>query len=334
MISLILIAGVVFLIPLSFVRSRIIHYFFIFAIFSYCCFVASYSETLGDIQVYRDAFYAENKFDTRFEIGFQAFLYIVDTLNFNFVYAISMGFSASITYAILTYFCSARVYLSALLFILIYSPQFILAWRQALMYPGLLYFFLTFFVFHTNRFSAKRIFSIGFASPLLFFHSFGTVGFFVALAKLDRKILLATLCLLLGFVIYFDAYFSFVWDFLLSKFSDGQSYIDEQITTSFRQLLVVLKFILLYFIFNRSIDNLREIGVNISVIRMMILLKIILSLIAVFHVHPVYGRINGVLCFVDFFVILASNGRIWPITTGYVLFSFLSSIVFNPYYNH
>jgi hypothetical protein len=154
------------------------------------------------------------------------------------------------------------------------------------------------------------------------------------LTKLNRVILLATLCLLLGFIIYFDAYFSFVWDFLLLKFSSGQSYIDEQMTTSFRQLLVILKFILLYFIFNRSIDNLREIGVNISVIRMMILLKIILSLISVFHVHPVYGRINGVLCFVDFFVLLASNRRVWPITIGYAFFSFLSSIVFNPWYSH
>jgi hypothetical protein len=147
------------------------------------------------------------------------------------------------------------------------------------MYPGLLYFFLTFLVFHSNGFSAKKYFSIGLASPLLFSHSFGVVGFFVALTKLNRAILLATLCLLLGFIIYFDAYYSLVWDFFLLKFSGGQSYIDEQMTTSFRQLLVILKFILLYFIFNRSIDNLREIGVNISVIRMMILLKIILSII-------------------------------------------------------
>ena len=72
---------------------------------------------------------------------------------------------------------------------------------------------------------------------------------------------------------------------------------------------------------------------SVTGLLVLIILKIILAVLSVFYLHPVYGRINGLLSFVDFYVILMSSKRSLPISAGYAITSFLAAITFNPYYN-
>jgi len=334
MIALILFFGCAISFLISALSLRYLDIFFIFLLYSLVGFIVSLNSSLTDIEIYKAVFHDPDKLSWYFEILFLRFLSLFESYNFNLVYGFSIGIAACATYYLFKKVINESHNLCLPFFILLYSSQFILGWRQALMYPGFIYIVL-FFLFYRHLNMA----TFGKAVPFflcLFFHLSSIISLFVPLYLLIKKSKYLAIFIMIVVYLVSMSYINLdtFYENIYFKFADGESYLDSEISTNFRQILVVFKFIVLLTIAFLAADNLNKSISDYKLILFLASIKLLFSLFYFYLPHPVWGRINGLLTFVDFIILTTSFTRFPILTFLYLLFSFAASIVFNPYYNN
>ena len=157
MVSLIFFTGLMLSLILSFIRSWSFHYLFVFCLFFITSFLLSQSNVLSDIMIYRDSFNIANKKDLYFEPSFRSFLELLDQLDFTLVYATTMALSATLTFVVLKSFCTRQDFFSTFIFIALFANQFTLAWRQAMMMPGVTFCLCFFVLYNSHKINFKKL---------------------------------------------------------------------------------------------------------------------------------------------------------------------------------
>ena len=314
---------------LSLIRSWSIHYLFVFSLFFITSFLLSQSNVLSDIMIYRDSFNITNKNDLYFEPSFISFLGLVDQFDFTLVYATTVALSATLTFAVLTSFCSRQDFFSTFIFIALFANQFTIAWRQAMMMPGVTFCLCFFILYYSHKVHFKNLKVTG----ALISSSFHLAGLVSLMGALYRYTYFRYLAVILIFI--FGTNFLIWSDFFMIisyRFTGSEAYIDYSTYSSSRGFLVVCKFLALALIAYFAWDTIKETTNAPKALAFLLLLKIIFAVAAVLIVSPAWGRMLGLLSLVDFVVLSKTLSRFKIISFGYLLVSFAASTLYNPFY--
>ena len=331
MVAYIFFTGLIIsLILLPLIKSWNFHYFFVFCLFLITSYLLSESNVLNDIIVYRDAFNISNKEDLYFEQGFVFFLDLVDQLNFSLVYSTTMALSATLTFVALSFFCSRKDFFSTFIFIALFANLFTLAWRQALVMPGVTFCFC-FFVLYSFRKIQFTNLTVAGAIISSSFHSAGLVTLIGAIYRYGYVRYIGAI-LLVFFLVYFPNWSDLFAILISVRFIGSETYIDDTTYSSSRAFLVVCKFLALALIASFAWKSIKETTSSPRVLAFLLLFKCILAIAAIFFISPAWGRMLGILTFVDFVVLSHSLARFKLISFGYLLVSFAASTFFNPFY--
>lgn len=329
MIALIFFTGLISSLLLSLIRSWSLHYFFVFCLFFVTSILLSQSNVLNDILIYRDAFNIVNKKDLYFEPSFIFLLELLDQLDFTLVYATTMALSATLTFAVLSSFCPRKDFFSTFIFIALFANQFTLAWRQALMMPGVTFCLCFFVLYYSHKIHFKNLKVTGalISSSL---HSAGLVSLIGVLYRYTYLRYLVVILIIIAGTNFL------IWSDLLTiisiRFIGSEIYIDSSTYSSARAFLVVCKFITLALISYFAWNNIKETTNAPKVLAYLLLLKCIFAIAAVFFISPSWGRMLGMLTLVDFIVLSQTLSRFKIISFGYLLVSFTASTLLNPFY--
>lgn len=329
MVAIIFTFGLVTSFFLATVRSWQLHYIFVFLLFLVNGIIISYSDVLNDIVVYRDAFYSPDKSSLYFEPTFRIFLEITEPFNFEIVYGLTIALSALMTYVVLIRFIPRNDFLSTFIFIALFSTQFTLAWRQALAMPGIVYCCCYFLVYARRKplhLNPKVIFSL-FGST---FHTSGMLSFFSLVFRPGNAVLQILFISLLFTLLLFVG--EELAEIIRLRFVGSSSYIDVTTHSSGRASLVFCKFLGLLLIAYLLRDSLKHYNIN-GVVLSFLIVKIAVAGVAIFYPSPSWGRILGLLTFVDFIVISHGLSRSAMLSIPYLLVSFGASTALNPYYH-
>lgn len=322
------------------IRSTAFHTVFIFLSFTAFAFTIAINPNLSDIQVYSDSFSNILNKEQYFETSFLLLLKFFQFFNFHLFYSMSVGVSASITYWILCSKLKRPDYLHLVIFLLLYTPQFSLAWRQLLATPAFTYIILNFLICYESP-GKSKIMNKLVAVVLSSFHNatFISSSLIIVMSRYHKLILLFAIIVFLNFI-YWGDYVSLTYAFITEKslifvyqINGASEYIDTELSTPLRSMVVSLKFTLLIFIFllvRRSQGYARNIAVNI--LGALCILKFALSLLIWFFPSPTWGRINGLLVVVDYVVLVYGVQRYPILSLIYLIPTYMLGVTLHPYF--
>ena len=329
MVALIFFTGLMFSLLLPLLRSWSLHYLFVFCLFFATSFLLSQSNFLDDILVYKNAFNIANKNDLYFEPSFTSFLELVDQFNFNFVYAASMALAATLTFAVLSSFCPRQDFFSTFIFIALFANQFTIAWRTALIMPGITFCLCFFVLYNFRKINFKNLKLAG-ALISSSFHTAGLVSLMGVFYKYKYLGYLVAI-LLIFFSVYFP-YWSDVSRIISFRFIGAESYIDLSTYSTSRGFFVICKFLALAIIAAVAWNSIKNTTNAPKALAALLLLKCIFAIAAIYLPSPAWGRMLGILTFVDFVVLSHTLSRFKLISFGYLFVSFTASTLSNPFY--
>lgn len=338
LISLIISLGI------SKVKSMAFHVVFIFLAFATFAYTIAVNPTLDDIRVYSDSLENIKSKVLYFEYTFVLFLNIFHFFDFDILYPISVGLSASLTYWILCTKFKRSDNLHLVLFFILYTPQFSLAWRQLLATPAFTYIIINFLICYDVSEKPKifkKIIAVIFSS----FHNatlLSAIGMLVLSHK--KKIFIVTFILFVSVFIYNSEYFEVMNNFFMEKslffinqvkgqVKGASNYIDYSFSTAYRSLFVNLKFLLLLYVFIKlyHIHGYANV-ISIRMLGALCVFKVILSLLIWIIPSPAWGRINGLLIVVDYVVLIHSLRRYPLLSLCYLFPSYIFGITLHPFF--
>lgn len=279
--------------------------------------------------IYRDSFNIANKNDLYFEPSFRSFLELLDQLDFTLVFATTMALSATLTFAVLKSFCTRQDFFSTFIFIALFANQFTLAWRQAMMMPGVTFCLCFFVLYNSHKINFKKLKVTG----ALISSSFHLAGLVSLMGVLYRYTYLRYFVAIL--IIFFGPNFLFLSDLSMvvnNRFIGSEAYIDYSTYSGVRASLVVFKFLALALIAYFAWNTIKETISAPKALAFLLLLKCIFAIAAIFFISPTWGRMLGLLSLVDFIVLSKTLSRFKIISFGYLLVSFAASTLYNPFY--
>ena len=195
--------------------------------------------------------------------------------------------------------------------------------------PGVTFCFCFFILYYFREIQFKN-FTVAGALITSSFHSAGLVTVIGALYRYGYLRYIAAILIVFS-VFYFPDWSDLFVTSISLRFIGSEGYIDASYSSS-RSFLVVCKFLALALIAAFAWKSLRERTSSPKILAFLVLSKCIFAIAAIYFASPAWGRILGILTFVDFVVLSHTLARFKLFSFGYLLVSFAASTLYNPFY--